>query len=356
MASMNTPPTSPSLAFGTQASDGGVPCSSTQCLARDLRRWGNECPKSPCSARGDSDVDERLLCSLAGRGLDLIADAKAHLGTLPVGRGPYCYVYEVLNTGKVIKFPRSKRHSKMVLLEAAVQYTIALQCRHVTPVLAVSYVSKQQFTGLRASECVPGIVMPRMRMDLQRFYQAHDHVEVRRIWWKAAEQTLSCLQSLKTQAFIHGDIKTANILLDFEQEPNFFLADFSTAKKVPRGSRAIRGASIQATMEYCAPETLRDSIESFDTDLYSLGLCLLALITRQEPFRELQQAKNHGTYSVQQSQWLVNAVLKNDPINLNVLSKSLHCQWPDELSFLSLILVKRLPVEDCIVAISRFHR
>lgn len=306
----------------------------------------------------DGDEDERVVCSLAGCGVDLIADGKAQLGTLPVGRGPYCYVYEVLDTGTVIKFARSKRHSRIVLSEAAVQYRIALQCDHVTPVIGISYVSKEKFAGLRVGECVPGIVMPRMRMDLQHFYQSHDHVQVQRIWWKATEQMLRCLQSLKMQGFIHGDIKTANILLDFEPEPNFFLADFSTAKKLARGSHVIRGSSLQATstMQYCAPERLRESIESFDTDLYSLGLCLLALITRQEPFRELQQVKNHGTYSVQQSQWLLNAVLKNDPINLNVLNKSLHCHWGVELSFLSLILVKRLPVEDCIVAISRFRR
>ncbi|QLQ78812.1 hypothetical protein HG537_0B01600 [Torulaspora globosa] len=342
---MNTPPTSPLLVCGTEVGGSG---SSIQCLVRDL-----ECPESPCSVGGDSDEDGSLLFSLVGRGVDLIADVKRNLGSMPVGRGPYCYVYEVLDTGIVIKFARSKRHAKTVLREAAVQCEIALKCCHVTPVIGISYLSKKQFLGLRANECVPGILMPRMKMDLQQFYTNHDHVAVRRIWWRAVEQMLRCLQSLKLQGFIHGDIKTANILVDFESEPNFFLADFSTAKKVPRSGRAMRGA---LTTEYCAPELLRGSIESFDTDLYSLGLCLLALITRQEPFRELQQAKNHGTYSVQQSQWLVNAVLKNDPINLNVLDRSLHCQWVDELSFLSLILVERVPVEDCIIAISRFRR
>lgn len=318
--------------------------SSKQCLETDLARWS-------C---GDAADDELRL--LVRDDLDLVADSTLRLGASPVGKGAYSYVYDVLERGVVIKFPRSAKHTGAALREALWQYRIAQQCPHVVPVLGISYLGRDQFSGLRRGDMVPGIVMRKLAMNLQQLYGRWDHVAVACVWWKAARELLECLQCLRDHGFIHGDIKTANILVDFEPEPSFFLADFSSVKPVPRGSVSIHCNAIDTTMEYCAPETLQQSVESFDTDLYALGLCLLALITRQEPFRELQRAKNHGKPSVQQTHWLMNAVLKNDPIQLNVLTDSLHGQWSDELRFLSLILVKRLPVDECLVAISQFHR
>lgn len=349
---MNTPPTSPTLVGKLQTLE-----SSRKCLARDLERCGTWCPRSPCSNELRSLEkqleDERLLYMLVKEELDLVVNRDKVLGGVPFGCGAYSFVYEIVGEGHVVKFPKSKRQSRAMLAEVVVHWKIASQCCRVVPVLGVSYVDKRQFPRLRSGECVPGIVMPKLKMTVQQFYETEEVVP--RVWWRAAEQMLQCLQSLKAQRFIHGDIKTANILIDFEVQPDFYLADFSTSKEIPKSDDVIQGHSIETTMEYCAPETLKESIESFDSDLYSLGLCLLAMITRHEPFRELQRATNHGNYSGLQSQWLMNAVLKNDPINLNVLNETLCRQWSQELSFLSLLLVERLPVEKCLVAISQFH-
>lgn len=362
---MNTPPTSPTLplqpgSFGGH--NGPASSSSLQCLLAELKTPINRCPSSPCSlvdfdANGDGESrDKELLLQCMGK-LDFMADPSLKLSVTAIGHGSYSYVYEIVGKGLAIKFPQSRRKSKLILAEATAQARLS-SCSHVVPLMGISYINRTHFRRLRSNECVPGLIMPRFKMNLQQFYLGQDDSVVHHHWWKILYQMLNCLKGLREHGYIHGDIKTANILVDFNEDPNFFLADFTSAKRLADDSDgSIRCSSIDSTMEYCAPETLRDSVESFDTDLYALGLCLLALITKNEPYQELQKLKNHGTGSIQQSQWLMNAILKEDPINMNLINTKEQTIeiWSKELSILSLILVKRLSLDECLDLYKRIN-
>lgn len=319
--------------------------SSAGCLSADLLLY-------PALAEVmDMDI-------LAAPYLDFLADPKLQLEKAPTGHGSYSYVFRLAGRDLALKFPTSKKKSKIILQEANMLAKLTKHGsadHHIVPFLGITYIDKSHFKRLRSNELVPGIMMPRFAMNLEQFYQTEEAAagEVQN-WWRLCLQMLDSLSFLKTQKVIHGDIKTANILVDTAL--NFCLADFTSSKQLAdRG--CIVGSSLESTLQYCAPEMIESSKESFDTDLYALGLCMLSLITRNEPFQEIQQSKNHGIGSIQQNQWLIAAILKKDPINLNILGNSeLYQGWSNELAFLGSVLEQRLPLERCINSISQFHR
>lgn len=321
-------------------SEGYAGVSSLDCLLADMKLYPYLC----------KTIGQNLLAKAS---LDFLANPNLKLSSFPIGHGSYSCVFKILNRERsVLKFAVSKKRSNIILKEAGFlsQLNEINQLNHnnrynIVPFYGITYIYKSHYKRLRSNEFVPGIVLEEYEMNLQQFCQNKNET-IFTNWWKLCFQMLDCLSFLKAERIIHGDIKTANILVD--SKLNFFLADFTAAKRLNDGNFII-GSSLESTMEYCASEMIEFSKQSFDTDLYALGLCLLALITKCEPFHELQQSKNHGIGSIQQSQWLITAILKNDPIHFNILNNDhLYQLWHKELEFLKIILISRQPVENCI--------
>lgn len=389
-----TPPTSPSLPLQASSFGGlnsvstrrtsacrdypispshdipaNLPSSSLECLLIDLSSLGKAAapssPSSPIDQHGGAissctgkDIPYDDASKLLSRQFDMLTDPSLQLSVNPLGHGSYSYVYEIAGRNLAIKFPQSKRKSKIIINEAKVLSYLYNdeKNKHIVPYFGISYINKSHYRRLRSNEFVPGIIMPKFNMNLQQFYKTQKENVIRDNWWKLTVQMLNCLDFLKSKKVIHGDIKTANILVDCNFD--FFLADFTSVKILSNSDTNKECSSINTTMEYCAPEMIKNSIETFDTDLYALGLCLLSVITKNEPYEEVQRLKSHGmqrsSSSIQQSQWLMNAILKNDPLKLNILNDDddLYKIWSKELSFLSLILTQRLPLDQCLAAIS----
>ncbi|NJK27844.1 MAG: protein kinase [Coleofasciculaceae cyanobacterium SM2_3_26] len=116
--------------------------------------------------------------------------------------------------------------------------------------------------------------------------------------WSAAdirqllESLLPLLQLLHDRHILHRDIKPENIL---RLEKGFALVDFGSAQSVcdrkDMPTMGARSGQISGAAEYIAPEQLRGmAIPS--SDLYSLGVTCLHLLTHLSPF-ELFNAKTH---------------------------------------------------------------
>lgn len=345
------------------------PSSSLECLLIDLLSLRKAAPLSPSSPIEQNGgvishcTEDDIPCDDASKLLsgqfDMLTDPSLQLSVNPLGHGSYSYVYEIAGRNLAIKFPPSKRKSKVIINEAKVLSYLYNDTdeknKHIVPFLGISYINKSHYRRLRSNEFVPGIIMPKFNMNLQQFYKTQKENVIHENWWKLTVQMLTCLYFLKSKRVIHGDIKTANILVDANFD--FFLADFTSVKRLSNDDTNKACSSMNTTMEYCAPEMIKNSIETFDTDLYALGLCLLSVITKNEPYEEVQKLKSHGmersSSSIQQSQWLMNAILKNDPLKLNILNDDddLYRIWAKELSFLSLILTQRLSLDQCLAAI-----
>jgi serine/threonine-protein kinase len=81
---------------------------------------------------------------------------------------------------------------------------------------------------------------------------------------------------------IHRDVSPSNIMVSYQGAVK--LLDFGIAKATSRVSET-RSGSIKGKLSFLAPELIRGLNVDARADLFSLGISLFALLTRQHPFR-----------------------------------------------------------------------
>jgi serine/threonine protein kinase len=119
-------------------------------------------------------------------------------------------------------------------------------------------------------------------------------------------ETLQILEFVHSKQVIHRDIKPENIIRR-SSDNKLFLVDFGAAKAVKPQRRTAAGTII-GSAEYCAPEQSMGK-PLFISDLYSLGVTCLYLLTQVSPF---------DLYSPLEGEWLWR-----DHLNGNVVSDEL---------------------------------
>lgn len=81
---------------------------------------------------------------------------------------------------------------------------------------------------------------------------------------------------------IYRDLKSSNILLDNDFNPK--LSDFGLAKLGPVGENTHVSTRVMGTYGYCAPEYAMSGKLTLKSDIYSLGVVLLELITGRRAY------------------------------------------------------------------------
>ena len=118
-------------------------------------------------------------------------------------------------------------------------------------------------------------------------------------------EVLQILDFVHSKQVIHRDIKPENLILSSENK--LFLVDFGAAKIVKPQQRTATGTII-GPAEYCAPEQSMGK-PLFSSDLYSLGVTCLHLLTGVSPF---------DLYSPMEGEWVWR-----DFLNGNLVSDEL---------------------------------
>ena len=99
---------------------------------------------------------------------------------------------------------------------------------------------------------------------------------------KLLSSLLPVLDYLQTAAIIHRDIKPENIIYSSQNQHQYVLVDFGAAKLASLRSLAKTGTII-GSPGYAAPEQVYGK-PTFASDLYSLGVTCLYLLTGVSPF------------------------------------------------------------------------
>ena len=94
------------------------------------------------------------------------------------------------------------------------------------------------------------------------------------------------------QGVIHGDLKGSNIIVT--PEGNIKLLDFGLGRRIPRSGMVevtssclplAEAGATAGTLPYLAPEVLRGSPTSLQSDVWALGVLLYQMATGELPFR-----------------------------------------------------------------------
>lgn len=104
---------------------------------------------------------------------------------------------------------------------------------------------------------------------------------------------LSVLQFVHNNNVIHRDIKPENIIRR-EADKKLVLVDFGAAKVIPQTQRRTVIGTIIGSAEYCAQEQAAGK-PKLASDLYSLGVVCLHLLTQMSPF---------DLYDVMEMEWV----------------------------------------------------
>ncbi|XP_025012640.2 protein kinase STUNTED isoform X2 [Ricinus communis] len=114
------------------------------------------------------------------------------------------------------------------------------------------------------------------------------HTEKSILPWKmrfkvaiAVAEALDYLHNECSRPVIHRDVKSSNILLSSEFQPQ--LSDFGLAAWGPKDSAYMISNDVVGTFGYIAPEYFMNGRVSDKTDIYSFGIVLLELLTGKKP-------------------------------------------------------------------------
>jgi serine/threonine-protein kinase len=162
--------------------------------------------------------------------------------------------------------------------------------------------------------------------------------EKRLPWQTAVEYTTQICRALKAAhdaGIIHRDLKPSNLLVT--PEGQIKLTDFGVAQ-VFASSRLTSTGGIIGTAEYMSPEQAQGKRASKQSDLYSLGAVLYAMITGRTPFSgstavEVIQKHRFGLFDRPQM-YVPDLPSRMDETICRLLEKEPEKRFPDALVLL----------------------
>jgi eukaryotic-like serine/threonine-protein kinase len=107
---------------------------------------------------------------------------------------------------------------------------------------------------------------------------------------KIIEQVCCALGYAHRNDMIHRDVKPANVIVQPDGVAK--LLDFGIARQEKNDGRLTRTGSVIGTIQYMAPERLKDAAFDGRSDIFSVGIMMFQLLTGQLPFT--------GDYSIVQ--------------------------------------------------------
>lgn len=199
-----------------------------------------------------------------------------------LGSGGFGSVYEGKFRGKKVAIKKMNTNSKnprAVLQSFQAETSIASFCHpYIVRTLAASSLERplsermiiMEFAGPRTLRNI--LVNEKEIIDEERRIKFASHITM-------------ALEFIHGQDIAHLDVKPANILVDSKDICK--LGDFGCSQIVDEGENLPASPTysyLTGTFAYRAPELLKGETPSPKADIYSLGICLWQLLTRERPY------------------------------------------------------------------------
>jgi serine/threonine-protein kinase len=191
----------------------------------------------------------------------------------PIGAGGNGQVFRALHPQqkgefalKMLKMSDNDKNAQIRLFERETQRLAQLKSPYIVPIV-----------DFWADESGAYIVMPYLRGgNLRSYVQARGQIAVpQALAWFA--QIGEGIHTAHEQGILHGDIKLDNVLLD--DDGNALVSDFGTMMHHHDDTTIPMGA-----FAYLAPEQITQERISAQTDIYTLAILLVELLTGVHPY------------------------------------------------------------------------
>ncbi|XP_013421264.1 serine/threonine-protein kinase TAO2-like isoform X2 [Lingula anatina] len=151
---------------------------------------------------------------------------------------------------------------------------------------------------------------------------------------KGAARGLQYLHTALDKPLIHGDVKSANILLDKHYEAR--IGDFGIAQEAQKGSEGKythitqQDAGIFGSLAYAPPEFLRNYQLSVKGDTYGFGVVIFEACSGKPPFEEKEHKGRQMTKYLKDHMGEVLDMVNDDK---ELLKEKDHkaANWPDDI-------------------------
>ena len=97
-------------------------------------------------------------------------------------------------------------------------------------------------------------------------------------------QVGAALDAAHLRGLVHRDVKPANVLVVSGRGEHVYLTDFGLTKRVTTSGGPTRSGELLGTLDYVAPEQIKNKASGPLSDVYSLGCVLFHCLTGRVPF------------------------------------------------------------------------
>lgn len=100
------------------------------------------------------------------------------------------------------------------------------------------------------------------------------------------DQAAAALDAAHSRGLVHRDVKPANLLL---ANGHLYLSDFGIARSVAADTSVTRTGAFLGSVDYAAPEQIRNGIVDRRADVYALGRVLFQCLTGVVPYERVSE-------------------------------------------------------------------